>query len=346
MNKKAHMNELFSFSGFSNSSLSIVYLRSTYYVLMQSPDISSADENEIKLYEALPQLLNEDVLSVERILEGEVNYVYTVELRTRKVVVKIFSNSHSPKPGKNRWVDQLLKSHNIPYPALLFYARNDTYFPYGLAVFEYIPGRNAKHAIEAGTLSEETFARSQGKLLRRVHSIKLDHYGFDKDERFLDFILHPVLKASRDQTLAEPNLQRAIAIGTDILDRVMQKYHYRLTPVLVHGDCEAKNTIINASSGNVLVDWDNCGGNIWMRDLACLLFRKVNEQVTKQKMDQFQQAFFQGYGLPEDFSPEEIAEILHVLHIRRAVELITYYLARNNLPKHEEMKQLLFRLIA
>lgn len=313
---------------------------------MKSAETKVYTDAELKICQAVPEILGEDVMTIEQTFEGEFNQVYIVGLKNKKVVVKIFMDADSPAPGKDSWVSELLQIHAVPHAELLYYSRESKYFQHGLAIFAYIPGANAKQALASGSLTDEDFAKEQGRLLKKIHAISLDHYGFEDNRSFLPFMIDPILETANQSFVQEHGLEAKITAGVATVRNILNKYAKRCSPVLVHGDCGAKNTIINPSIGHVLIDWDNCGGNIWLRDYAYLLFWLENNQTARPQIDAFQSAFFEGYGIPQDFSREEIAELVRALHIRQAIQLLPYYLdERTNAAQFASVKNLLFRLM-
>ncbi len=296
----------------------------------------------LKICRAISAIFGEEIISIEQTFEGVFNQVYIIDLQKKKLVLKVFTSPDFPESQKTPWVNDLLQAHHIQHPELLYYSRKNDYFTYGCAVYEYIVGDNARQAIAAKKLTQIEFARNQAKLLKKIHAIKLTHYGFPTDHDLIEFMINPMLETMKDSLVHQYTLEDIITSSIEIVRKTITKYANRCCPVLTHGDSAPRNTIISAIQGNMLIDWDNCEGNIWLADYSYLLFWLENSKTDREQITAFKKAFFEGYGQPKDFSSSEIEEIASTLHIRLAVLLLPYFLnVRNDLLEFVSVKSLL-----
>ncbi len=317
--------------------------------LSESPEIN---DEESKLRECIAHTLGEDIIAIHSTTEGEVNRVYKVDLQGRSVIVKIFSRPNHPEVGKDAWVNGLLQANQIHHAGLLHYSRDNQFFAYGFAISEYIEGIHADRLIKnAGTPDQQlsayaSFMENQGGLLRKVHNIRLSSYGYNRQIDLMDFILEVVHKNSQKPFVVQHGLKESFGKSLVVLEETFSKYANRISPVLIHGDCTARNTIISPTRGNVLIDWDNCGGDIWIKDLAQLVFWLEQKKIPREGIDQLKNAFWAGYGAPEDFSLDEVDEIVHALLLRRAIALLQYYFeAKKDMVKFQSVRQHLSNLL-
>lgn len=290
--------------------------------------------------------LGEEVIAVEQSHEGEFNQVFTLKLTHKKVILKIFNQPDFPERGKDIWLNALLSKHAIAHAKLIYYSRASRYFKYGFSLYEFVGGENARQNIETGKLTQEQFAERQARLLKKLHQIKLKKYGYKMTSDLLLFMLAPLQELKDDDWIAENKIGKEVDIGIARVQQIMSKYGDRCQPVLTHGDCAPKNTIFSPKKGDVLIDWDNCEGNLWIADLSYLLFWFEHDQVDPKIITAYEQAFFTGYGQPQDFSIAEINEIILALQIRQAIMFLPYFLLeRQNMEEFQLVKRLLIKLV-
>jgi len=116
--------------------------------------LKDTGERDSLIEVAVESVLNTVVVGSARMTGGEVNDTYKIETEDRALVVKVFKRDW-PEEGKAPWIERHLTQYEVPHARLVYYSRNDLYFPHGFSISEYIEGQNALDAIAGGNLSLE-----------------------------------------------------------------------------------------------------------------------------------------------------------------------------------------------
>jgi len=146
---------------------------------------------------AVADALSTPVIKFQRIRQGVVNRVYKVEAASKKLILRIFRHKNWPEDGMLEWIEKQLAKHKIPHAKLLYYNRDDRFFPDGFMISEYINGVDGWTAIKKGYHSLPGSWYESGKVLRKIHQIKLKkygeiNYGRGTHKDFINFMLEQV----------------------------------------------------------------------------------------------------------------------------------------------------------
>jgi Ser/Thr protein kinase RdoA (MazF antagonist) len=297
---------------------------------------------------AVENILGAAATNALKLTQGEVNEVYQVETEQGLVVVKVFSNSLWPEDGKLDWIEKQLTRCEVPHARTLYYSRDDTYFPHGLMISEYVEGRNAAEALDGGSLSLEEYCSKVGALLKQVHQIPLNLYGYIGQgtgvyDSFVEFkLIHEVKERLRE--IEDLNI-----FEKDFYDRVEEKIKKQLasferwfSPVLAHEDAQPKNAVWTHARRLVLIDWDEAIASAWITDYAKLTYGlNETDESAREKM---RDAFFQGYGESE-FTPQEIGLMENALHVVQSIDLLPYYRDKGNTKAFKQTQDRLLTLL-
>lgn len=290
-----------------------------------------------KLKKAAQEILKIEVNKVERIRQGEVNYVYKIKTRNKNFLARVPRYKNWPNIEKLQFVFKKLSEKNIPHPRIVFLDTSSTYFEFGLIIFEWINGKNGKTLISEGKLSQKKAVREIAKTLSKVHKIKINGFGeFDKngkgnyknwEEQVLSFTEDDLYKRAVKEGKYKNSLNKK---GLDTIKNILSDFNYKPEPALVHKDPTPENVIFR-NEKVTFVDWDNASGSTWIEDLAWITFWEGKK--------------VKGWFI-EAYRPKEQLDLINrvekIIHIRLAVTNVPYflYLAKNKEGADEMIRRL------
>jgi Ser/Thr protein kinase RdoA (MazF antagonist) len=273
--------------------------------------------------------LNIEVVSIEKMQHGEVNFVYKVVTTDGIVVLRIFRKKFWPTVKRIKIIEELVATLPIPHAKLLFLTDDQTYFPYGFMINEYIHGQNGQDVIDAGTLSFPEFYKKLFKELKRIHNTPVDSFGYlfpESDATYTDarsFLVDNL----HDQYQRLKGIEGFDeAFYTQILatlESLLRPLNEKISPVLVHSDPAPANTILSESGDIVLLDWDNACATSFMRDIAWPTYWAVFENST-EKRDVIWKCFLEEYH-DTGFTTEELKVLEKIYHISMSFNMLPYY---------------------
>ncbi|MDQ3098792.1 MAG: aminoglycoside phosphotransferase family protein [bacterium] len=312
------------------------------------------EEIDTKIKTTVEQILKSQVVSSSKITQGEVNHVYTVTTENSVVIARVFRRPHWPEDGKLPWIEEHLTKNGIPHAQTLYYSRDDTYFPYGLMISDFVAGKNGIDAICDGDVSFETFHEKLAKLLKQVHSIEIKKFGQINNgagqyDNYIDYRVNKLptrLNQITDDSDFDPLMVQKIET---VVRKNLESLENKFKPVLVHGDPTPDNTIYTSDGQIILIDWDGALSDIWLWDYAWMTYwgshlSKFGD--IEERRQKTRESFIHGYG-DSMFMLDEIDSIEHTLHILQAVDLLPYYYSdHKNREAYDKTKKKLYSLLA
>jgi Ser/Thr protein kinase RdoA (MazF antagonist) len=286
-----------------------------------------------RIQPAVESALDIRVLSVSKIKSGEVNHVYKVETDKKAVLVRVFRYENWPEKGKLEWIEKQFVKHRVPHAKLLFLSRRKSWFPNGFMITEFIRGKPADEALRDGNLSKNDFYRHLGRLLEKVHRIRLKKFGdwhgtYGTDPDLLSFVL-PRIPQRLDELKKTPYYNKRMAQKAKVkVASLLMPMKSKLKPVLTHGDPGTDNCIWSNDKKLILIDWDNARSSAWVRDYADRMWWE-SWAVRFMKIPQRQfanasKSFLKGYG-KTGFTKAELDRATSAFFIIQAVNLLPYY---------------------
>lgn len=272
-----------------------------------------------------------DIKSFEKVHQGEVNQTYILNTQKSKFVLryKDFDFSYGSDQAK---ISELLSTKDIRQ-AKVVYFNNNPADKYCVEIQEYVEGTPANIAIKEGNLSYEEYYFKVGRLLKRIHSISLNKFGYlnksnSNDEDYLRYLLKRM-----DRHILEINdYQKDFKIVhepiVDYITNVMHSIKLEIEPRLIHSDPSPDNVILKSDNDIILIDWDDARADFWMRDLAWLTFYSdYNDEVYRisPKQQMILNSFSKGYG-GYKIEDREFHELLKMLHLFLSLQMIDYYM--------------------
>jgi aminoglycoside phosphotransferase (APT) family kinase protein len=281
-----------------------------------------------QIIHAVANVLQTNILQASKIAQGEVNHVYKMQTDKQTYIARVFRHAHWPEDGKLPWIETQLTKHTIPHAKTVYYSRENTYFPHGFMLSEYIDGISGSEAILQHHISFEEYHEKLAFLLNQIHQILVDKFGKINNsngeyDNFIEYRLDDI-PAKLDEYMDQNGYTKKIE--EKILD-ILTPYESRLKPVLVHADPSLDNTIVTPDKKIILIDWDGALSETWIRDFSWITywgshlskFGDLEEQRSK-----IRQIFNTTYK-QTDFSQKEVQDIEKALHILQAADLLQYY---------------------
>ena len=253
---------------------------------------------------------------IKELAGGSMNYVFKVETNQGTVVARIFAKKDFPDCKKLLWIDKALKRAGVDTAGIIFITRKNKPFRFGYMLTEFVEGKDGWSAIRKGDVSLQKYFETFGRLLKRVHAIKITKncpikvsstkgdYGWFKS----------VLKNfTRESFLSEKDRIRI----QDFVINTLTRYARRCKKVLCHCDPGPQNQIYTKDGRIILIDWDLAEIDIFFRDFSVITIdnKKMDLFGKRQAVtDLFQRAFLRGYGQTR-FTSIEIQRAIDAHHI-------------------------------
>ncbi len=307
---------------------------------MGQPILKYSQNLDIQIGPAIEKDLNIKILSVEKIPTGEFNYSYKVTTENGDIIARIFRQRNSPEDGKLEWLEEKLTENNIPHAKMIYYSREDTYFPYGFMVSEFLEGIDGKKAILEEAISFEDFFNKLAVLLQKVHSIQTIGFGELRDGRgeYDTFYDSKIGLYEEIREKLEPLSDIKNVVHKQVLKNVqeLQEYKDMFHSVLLHGDPPPDNSILKSDGELILIDWDNAKCGSWIDEYTGLATRGAfmwQHELTEEGRNEIIQRSFKNHYKGVDFNNSDLIAVMKILEILNAYgSLVTHYY------QHEDMK--------
>lgn len=285
------------------------------WILEYSPEIDK------EIAKVIPKVLGVAVKNIEKIKQGEVNYVYKVETEDKNILVRVARYKGWPNIDKLNWISRQLAQKDILHSRVLFSDISSNYFKFGFMIMEWINGEDGMSLIKEGKLSRKRAVKEIAETLQKIHEITVRGFGeFNGEgkgkfrsweERLFSFVEDEKYKKAVGAGIYGENLHEK---GIKAMRKIIKELDYKPKLVLTHQDPTPENAIFNKDK-IVLIDWDNAIGSTWIEDLAWITFWMGKE---------VRRWFLRVYEAQEPLS--SIEKVEKVIHLRLAITLVPYYL--------------------
>lgn len=313
---------------------------------MEQPLLKYSQDLGSQIGQAIATDLNIEVLSIDKIPTGEFNYSYKVITEEGTLIARVFRQRNSPEDGKLEWIEKRLTEHNITHAKTLFYTREDTDFPYGYMVQEFIEGMTGSTAILEDHISFEEFYNKYVSVLQKIHSIKADELGEipNWSGKVGTFYESGIAKYNKihERLKSLPDIEKSI--HTTVFEEIqkLKRYDDMYKPVLLHGDPGADNAMLKDDGDLIFIDWDNSVIGSWIEEYAGMTFRGTYlwKYKTDEERREMLERSFRNYYVGVDFDNPDLKEVVKILHILTAYgALATHYFQHENMELYEVAKK-------
>jgi aminoglycoside phosphotransferase (APT) family kinase protein len=203
------------------------------------------------------------VATAERISTGKSNTNYKLELSDGQIVVlRLYSENGSGSPQRDARIAKIIDGR-VPIPAILDYGKD-------WAVFEFAPGSTLD------SKPENTAAAAE--VLAHLSEIKFDVGGWiEPDGLVTPFDFDGFGDDYVGSMLVNPAVQRWLdPITVQKLRQILAKESTRRSeisaqPVMVHGDFNPTNILIDSSRVSAVIDWEYAHAGSPYMDIGNLL---------------------------------------------------------------------------
>lgn len=268
-----------------------------------------------------------DIISKRKIISGEVNEVYEINLSDKSEVVLRISPKSSNDFQKEQWAINKCKEIGVPVPNIILIKdqiidSNER----GFCLMEKVEGdtlERGKLNFDDLTLDEKkNYIHQAGKILAKIHTIDTSGWGWiikDKGEYksprglFGNWIAK---KESYETTAKEENIEAGvIKKAYEIVEIFEEKYESK-NSCLNHADFAHKHFMVKGGKIAAILDWGNARSDLPIHDFANWDFW-FGEYIPTQWLKE-------GYTNKKLFDTD-FEDFLHFIRITKALENLDWY---------------------
>jgi len=277
-----------------------------------------------------------EVISKKRIMAGEVNEVYDVELQGKDNVIVRIHKSDKPVFLKEKWAIDQCKLVGVPVPSVLLIKHlPETDGVLSFCIQEKLRGDTVERGkVGMWDMDKEqlkTIMQKAGELLARMHTIPvqgfgdLNEYGKAKHNSFIDKMIGRSDRASRHMSLAEElnipieKINKTISI---LATRILK--YKDIKPTFNHGDFAPKHIMYEGNEVTGILDFGDVQSHAPIFDFARWEYWYGNTDILKWLKEGFtdKSIFDEGYN-----------ELSNLIQLNMALGTIWHYHKNKNYPE-------------
>lgn len=280
-----------------------------------------------------------NLLTKTRIVAGEVNEVYDIELENSKhVILRIAKNGH-PNFLQEKWAIEKVQKLGVPAPKILFIK----YFKIGesqksACLMEKVDGESL------GRRSGKRLINQAGEILSKIHSIKTEGFGWITGEgqaihKTSDELINELLnqqekfeEVASKENISKNNIQKAL----DIIKSFKQAYS-KIKPHLNHGDYSHKHFMVKDNKIVAILDWGGIRSDSLVYDFAWWDYW-FGEYIPTEWLKE-------GYTDKSLFD-NDFDGFLHMLRLFKGLEMMAWYHQEKYKPAVDKAKTKLIKDLA
>ena len=271
------------------------------------------------------------IRSFHRSPVAQVNWVYKVQLNDpdRAVIVRVSPEHHPWKTEKEKKIYKLLSKVDVPVPDFLHVDSSKKIIPHNYQIMECLPGERLRTVIEKFPHEKDKLYFELGKTLGKIHSVKLDKFGWIHSEQehmpaksdswkevFMLMCIDELLEISQPKFLElAPYIKDYIDFNQHLLD-------IDVAPQLLHNDFFIDNILMHNSgnkweiSGIIDFEWAFAGHNEF--EIAKVISQMLLDYPSHEYKPEAK-GFFRGYRkysrISRDFEKRRpLYTLHHLLH--------------------------------
>ena len=270
-------------------------------------------------------LLHKDILDCFKLTNGSCNDVYKIVTSDKNYVLRIFSSRSWPEEGKLGFINDKLIENNIFSAKNVFITRDDPDFEKGFMVQEFLDGYDVSDVIDE-KISEEDYYEKIGKLLKKIHGIKIQNYGYigtgiASHDKFSDFMETEFNSMWEDiKKLSVYDAKKYEEIKTLTLNELSLLND--LPSVLIHADVSFDNVML-VNDELVLIDWDNALSSNWIHEYSVMTYWIYWGVTDESLINKRKKIFLDSYGTGIDIN--ELRHFELIFHLFLSFKLMTWY---------------------
>jgi len=211
---------------------------------------------EDKIIKIIKKEFDAKIIEIKKITEGYSHYMYDVKINKSpfQIIIRFLNNKEKGvNLGKEKYVSDLMRSKNIPVPKIYSFNEKEDYM-----VLEKLSGIQLDTIWDSLSQKEKIqITKEIGKMLSKIHSIKLEAFGYIQDKGKIDSDIAFKFKTIKEPLKYSPRLRGLLKGYLIDLNRLISyKYlpkeffshyikficnnldilDYNKKPVLAHGD--------------------------------------------------------------------------------------------------------------
>lgn len=315
-----------------------------------TPTVDEMKKLHSKISELLKKEYGIEITNIREIEEGQ-NLNYSMDgydaSRNEKVrlFLKIISKDGYPDVESLKKCYVLLNSIGFKYYNIIHHDTSDLIAPYGFIIQKWIDGEvrvsNSDTNLQVEENEEIPWLRDYAHVLKKVHSIKLDHFGdirgivkFDSIHEYyenMDEVIRWSFGNVRDEGIVLSDLVDHGILDGEFLKYVLKRISLlgkKIGPkesVLIYGDMFPSNIIYENDEPRI-IDWDECRANWWVYEIARTTYYIENKYIAMK--------FIEYYNSNE--SIEEIDIGIRIEHVKQHLRRLCI-MCMNREKDHELM---------
>ncbi len=234
------------------------------------------DKYEDKIREVVRKDFDAKVLEIKRITEGYSHYMYGVKIDKNPFEVIIrFSNNTDKSVSllKEKYVMDRLREKDIPVPKIYAFYHPEEKKEDGYVILEKFNGERLDLVWDSLSKKEKIqITKELGRLLSKIHEIKLPQYGFIEEEGNIDSELGKEFKFRREgeKINYSPFLRQVLIQGLKDFARLLSyrivnpkfasdwmfylstnlhKIEFKKEPTFIHGDFMTGHIFVEKING-------------------------------------------------------------------------------------------------
>lgn len=239
---------------------------------------SNLDITSSVLTASLRNVSREPIITCKKLLQGETNEVYDVELKDGlKLIIRIAGSSVSAFE-RETWAIERCSEIGIPTPKILDISQMETKQGSIDACIQHkVPGNLLSRSNDTSHAKAHMVSKC-GEWLREMHSIKTTGFGY------IDGNGCGIYPQVKDEALEYQQLEKGLIIAAnahgfdhkmllDALAHVVDWIQTRVfSPCLIHNDFEPKHILVSNQKINAIIDFGEASSGDPINDLVRFSF--------------------------------------------------------------------------
>lgn len=230
------------------------------------------------LDDCIRQVSPAGITQCKKIMEGETNEVYDVELADGLAVIVRIARSSRSVFDREHWAIESCLAKGIPVPEILSISRHDTEpEPIDACIQKKITGCLLTR-YEGSEQDKSQIVRQCGDWLREMHTIKTTGYGY------IDGNGRGMYESAREEVVEYESLEKGLMVAADahglerslLLDAlvfVVEMIETReVEPCFLHNDFEPKHVLVDKGAVVAIIDFGESSSGDPVNDLVRFSF--------------------------------------------------------------------------